>query len=654
MSGYIGQFSYLTKLSTLTKKLEFIRQQTGFESLGVVYYTKKTLLKYIGGLEFTAPQPIQTDIGLEDLFELSINQFNKLGFNQTLKNNKNFKVILKNLYLDEEPIGYIFLKTERELQISNENKIESIIYLAEHFDGFISSKYSGYKSKQQSRILSNKLLEIESLIDLTEIIYNQNDNIKGLFENILFTFISTLNSSSGMIVLKDEKSGFFNVISIFNIPEQDSSRKIIRASKGILKELNTNMTSVLVEEVKKYELLKFAEKNSLVGPLISENDLRGAIIIANKESISGINRYTKEDLRLFDSLTKKVSLAYENIKLIDSLKNSTKLVDNIMSSITTGIIKIDVLGEIEYVNDSAEKVFGFNTEEVLQNHYMAIFIENNDLISLIEKIETDPKVVYENNFKIKDLNSEDREINLTLSPVFDENNEFSGLVLAFEDLSNVNKIKSTFKKYVSENIVDELLNTEQSLELGGGKNKVCMLFCDIRGFTAMSERMNPEDVVSLLNNYFQAMIDVVFENNGTLDKIIGDELMVLYGVPIESENDPQKAVNTAKEMFVKLEEFNRNISSKGYPEIKVGIGINYGEVISGNIGSDRQMNYTVIGDNVNLAARLCSHAKPGQIVISKSVFESLDDKSGFESMNPIELKGKSKKVQNWIFDAKKN
>jgi PAS domain S-box-containing protein len=652
MSGYIGQFSYLTKLSTLTKKLEFIRQQTGFESLGVVYYTKKTLLKYIGGLEFTAPQPIQKDIGLEDLFELSINQFNKLGFNQTLKNNKNFKVILKNLYLDEEPIGYIFLKTERELQTSNENKIESIIYLAEHFDGFISSKYSGYKSKQQSRILSNKLLEIESLIDLTEIIYNQNDNIKGLFENILFTFISTLNASSGMIVLKDEKSGFFNVISIFNIPEQDSSRKIIRASKGILKELNTNMTSVLVEEVKKYELLKFAEKNSLVGPLISENDLRGAIIIANKESISGINRYTKEDLRLFDSLTKKVSLAYENIKLIDSLKNSTKLVDNIMSSITTGIIKIDVLGEIEYVNDSAEKVFGFNTEEVLQNHYMAIFIENNDLISLIEKIETDPKVVYENNFKIKDLNSEDREINLTLSPVFDENNEFSGLVLAFEDLSNVNKIKSTFKKYVSENIVDELLNTEQSLELGGGKNKVCMLFCDIRGFTAMSERMNPEDVVSLLNNYFQAMIDVVFENNGTLDKIIGDELMVLYGVPIESENDPQKAVNTAKEMFVKLEEFNRNNSSKGYPEIKVGIGINYGEVISGNIGSDRQMNYTVIGDNVNLAARLCSHAKPGQIVISKSVFESLDDKSGFKIMNPIVLKGKSKKVQNWIFDAK--
>ena len=652
MSGYIAQFGSLTKLNSLHKKLEFIEKIPGFETLGVVFYSKKTFLKSIGGSDFIASQPIQTEIGLEDLFELSINQFNRLGFNQTYKSNKIFKVILKNLYINEDKVGNIFLKIERNPDISYDSKIESIHYLAEHLEGFISSKYSSFKAKQQERVLSNKLLEIESLIDLTEIIYNQNDNVDGLFENILFTFISTLNASSGMIVLKDEKSGFFNVISNFNIPEQNTSRKIIRASKGIMKELNSDMSSVLVDEIGDFELLKFCQKNSLVGPLASNGNLRGAVIIGNKESISGITRFTKEDLRLFDSLTKKVSLAYENIKLIDSLKNSTKLVDNIMSSITTGIVKIDVLGEIEYVNDSAQKVFGFNNEEVLNNHYIAIFSENTGLISLIEKIETDPKVVYENNFKIKDLSGNEHEINLTLSPVFDENNQFSGLVFAFEDLSNVNKIKSTFKKYVSENIVDELLKTDKSIELGGGKNKVCILFCDIRGFTSMSEKMNPEDVVSLLNNYFQEMIEVVFKNNGTLDKIIGDELMVLYGVPIESENDPQKAVNTAKEMFIKLEEFNKVNSSKGYPEIKVGIGINYGEVISGNIGSDRQMNYTVIGDNVNLAARLCSHAKPSQIVISKSVFEKLEDQIGFKNMKPIEVKGKSQKIENWIFESK--
>ena len=567
MSGYIAQFGSLTKLNSLHKKLEFIEKIPGFETLGVVFYSKKTFLKSIGGSDFIASQPIQTEIGLEDLFELSINQFNRLGFNQTYKSNKIFKVILKNLYINEDKVGNIFLKIERNPDISYDSKIESIHYLAEHLEGFISSKYSSFKAKQQERVLSNKLLEIESLIDLTEIIYNQNDNVEGLFENILFTFISTLNASSGMIVLKDEKSGFFNVISNFNIPEQNTSRKIIRASKGIMKELNSDMSSILVDEIGDFELLKFCQKNSLVGPLASNGNLRGAVIIGNKESISGITRFTKEDLRLFDSLTKKVSLAYENIKLIDSLKNSTKLVDNIMSSITTGIVKIDVLGEIEYVNDSAQKVFGFNNEEVLNNHYIAIFSENTGLISLIEKIETDPKVVYENNFKIKDLAGKEHEINLTLSPVFDENNQFSGLVFAFEDLSNVNKIKSTFKKYVSENIVDELLKTDQSIELGGGKNKVCILFCDIRGFTSMSEKMNPEDVVSLLNNYFQEMIEVVFKNNGTLDKIIGDELMVLYGVPIESENDPQKAVNTAK-ICLLTSAVRRDNSSKGYPEIR--------------------------------------------------------------------------------------
>lgn len=651
MSGNIARLSFLTKLNDLPGKLEYIRGIPGLEDFGIVFFSKKTLLKYIKGSDYFVTHPIQTKIGLEDLIYISINQFNKLGLNKNFKSNSTHKVILKNLYLDQEPVGYVYLKIEREPGHNYNHKLDSIHHLASHFEAFIKSKNQTLKAKNSRRVLSNKMLEFESLIDLTDIIFNQQENTEEFFESILFTFISTLNASSGMIVIKDDKSSFFSIVSIFNIENRVTSKKIIRANKGILKKLNSEKISLLEEEIKKFELLSFADKNALIGPLISENKLKGAIIIGNKESLSGITRFTKEDLRLFDSLTKKVSLAYQNIKLIDSLKTSTKLVDNIMSSITTGIIKIDQLGEVEYVNQAAENVFGISSESALHNHYMAIFMDNEKLISLIERIEMDPKVAYENNLRVIDLNGKQHEINLTLSPVFDESNEFSGLVLAFEDLSNINKVKSTFKKYVSENIVDELLKTDKSLELGGGKNKVCILFCDIRGFTAMSEKMIPEDVVSLLNHYFQEMIDVVFDNNGTLDKIIGDELMVLYGVPIESENDPQKAVDTAKQMFLKLKEFNEVNKSRGFPKIKIGIGINYGEVISGNIGSDRQMNYTVIGDNVNLAARLCSHAKSSQIVISKSVFEKIDDKSDFKKMEAIELKGKSKKIENWILDT---
>ena len=213
----------------------------------------------------------------------------------------------------------------------------------------------------------------------------------------------------------------------------------------------------------------------MVGPILSDNKLKGVIVIANKESMAGYIRFNKEDLRLFESLTKKVSLAFENIKLVDSLQKSTDLVDNIMSSITTGIIKIDLLGEIEYFNNSAQKVFKFDKDSILKNHYLMVFIENHILLSLIEKIEQQEEVIYESNLKIVDNELNQHEINLTISPVFDNGNEYSGAVLAFEDLSDINMIKSTFKKYVSENIVDELLDSGNEISLGGSKNDVCIM-----------------------------------------------------------------------------------------------------------------------------------------------------------------------------------
>ena len=322
-----------------------------------------------------------------------------------------------------------------------------------------------------------------------------------------------------------------------------------------------------------------------------------------------------------------------------------------MSSITTGIIMINILGEIEFVNHSAKNIFRVNQEDVINNHYFIIFHNNLDLIQLLESSEAKNEIIYEDNFKIQDSEGNPHEINLTLSPVYNEDNERSGIVFSFEDLSGINKIKSTFKKYVSGNIVDELLQNESSLELGGTQSEVCVLFSDIRGFTALSEKMKPSDVVYLLNTYFESMIEVVFSNNGTLDKIIGDELMVLYGVPLKNKNDSQSAVNTAIGMFKALEAFNKEIEKHDLPQLEIGIGINYGKVVSGNIGSKRQMNYTVIGDAVNLASRLCSHAKSGEVVISKSVLDRLNDYEGFKKQIPIKVKGKSQKIDNWIYSV---
>jgi adenylate cyclase len=173
---------------------------------------------------------------------------------------------------------------------------------------------------------------------------------------------------------------------------------------------------------------------------------------------------------------------------------------------------------------------------------------------------------------------------------------------------------------VSKQIVDQLLENEELLNLGGQEQEATILFSDIRGFTSMSETMSPTEVVETLNEYFNLMIEIIFKYNGTLDKIIGDALMVIFGAPIANDADTKNAVLTAIEMQEKLIEFNQDRIINLKKTIRIGIGINRGKVISGNIGSKQQMNYTVIGDSVNLASRLCSVAKEDEIIVSETVY----------------------------------
>ena len=219
------------------------------------------------------------------------------------------------------------------------------------------------------------------------------------------------------------------------------------------------------------------------------------------------------------------------------------------------------------------------------------------------------------------------------------------MVVAIEDITEQSKIKNTFKRYVSKSVVDQLLDDDQKLNLGGEEREVTVLFSDIRGFTAMSEKMKPKEVVTTLNSYFSEMIDIIFKYDGTLDKIVGDELMVVFGAPIARDDDAERAVKTAIGMVESLKRFNEKRVKKGKVPINAGIGINKGKVISGNIGSKDQMDYTVIGDTVNLGARLCSFAGPLKIIISKSVKNEISDDYKTRKLEAIKVKGKRKPVE---------
>jgi adenylate cyclase len=181
--------------------------------------------------------------------------------------------------------------------------------------------------------------------------------------------------------------------------------------------------------------------------------------------------------------------------------------------------------------------------------------------------------------------------------------------------------------------------------LGGDRRPVTILFSDIRGFTSMAESMGPDAIAQLLTEYFSEMVEIIFEHGGTLDKFVGDAIMALWGAPIAHAGDPDRALRAAVAMQRGIARLNEQWVSAGRPEIGVGIGINYGDVFAGNIGSHRRLEYTVIGDAVNVAHRLCSEAGPGEILVSEAVCQVVKDPADYEYLPATSLRGRTRSVQ---------
>jgi len=227
--------------------------------------------------------------------------------------------------------------------------------------------------------------------------------------------------------------------------------------------------------------------------------------------------------------------------------------------------------------------------------------------------------------------------------------ELGDLTASFNDMARALRekemIKRAFTRYVAREVVDEILKDPERLVLTGERREVTVLFCDIRGFTPLSERLDPEGVVLLLNEFYNLMIEMTFKHDGTLDKFLGDGVMCVFGAPIARPDHAMQAVRTALDMQAGIAALSARFSLAGRPPIAVGIGVSAGQVVAGTVGSEDRMEYTAIGDSVNLAARLESIAKPGQILISHQTFAMVDDRVQAKAMGAVRVKGKEEEVE---------
>lgn len=364
--------------------------------------------------------------------------------------------------------------------------------------------------------------------------------------------------------------------------------------------------------------------------------------------------FNRADLEFMQAFNIQAGVALQNASLFATVKQQEQMQRDILRSLTNGVISTDKNGNVMAANEKAKKLLGLSEEERIEGKPILelIKLEKNDFSkwfseALAGKNEKARQQYYPEQTLIS-FGKEQHSINLTLTTMVDalDPNTVNGVLVVMEDISNEKRLKSTMYRYMTQEVAEQLLASGE-ISLGGKRKEVSVLFSDIRSYTTLSEGMTAEEVVEMLNEYFERMVDAVFKYKGTLDKYIGDAIMAVFGSPLPLEDHQWCAVQTAVEMRHRLAEFNRERAAAGKREISIGIGIHSDEVVSGNIGSTKRMELTSIGDGVNLGSRLEGTSKiyGTDIVISEKTYQPCADRIWVRELDYITVKGKSEPVK---------
>jgi class 3 adenylate cyclase len=243
------------------------------------------------------------------------------------------------------------------------------------------------------------------------------------------------------------------------------------------------------------------------------------------------------------------------------------------------------------------------------------------------------------------------DFEITAAPSTRTNDEIGDLARSFDEmtlgLKERERLRGTLGRYVSGDVAERILSEEDDLALRGEVRHVSVLFLDVRGFTTISEKLGPSEVVALLNEYFDVVVDRVAAHGGTVNKFIGDAAMCIWGAPKPAQQAERSAVLCALEIQSRAAQLSGERKRRGLTTVGFGIGINAGEAVAGNLGAAKRLEYTVIGDAVNLAQRLESQARAGEVLVSQRVYEKVASEVEALPRDPVKLKGKSKPVPLW-------
>lgn len=515
--------------------------------------------------------------------------------------------------------------------------------------------------RDQAAVIEQQVGNLRALSGIGQVV-NSSLELDVVLRIVMDTIVRLTGAERGFLMLRGNKGRSDQVPSVSSNSnltirvarnwEQESIHSTDNAiSRTIVNQVVQDCKPILTTNAQQdprfggqQSVVAYSLRSILCVPLLVKNELIGVIYTDNRIR-SGI--FSQANLDLVVAVANQAGVAIENARLFASIRETLEevtelknLMDNVFASITSGVITTDVREHITLCNRAAEEILGRTSPELIGQSLSNVFVQMD--MGLVPQVET----VLRTDIVITGLEVSPRipgrgqlDLRLSLSPLKDGTQLTQGVAVVVDDLTEKKQLQAQrrlFERMVSPAVISQL--DPNSLQLGGRRADITILFADIRGFTSFSETLKPETLVTILNRHLAAAAESILNHSGTIDKFLGDAVMAWFNAPVPQPDHALRSIWAALEIRQAILRLHAEMEPAF--RLSFGVGIHTGEAVLGLVGTEKRLEYTAIGDAVNTAKRIQENAGPGQILISSAVYERVHDLVVANPVEPVIAKGK--------------
>ena len=495
---------------------------------------------------------------------------------------------------------------------------------------------------------------LQALAGIGQVV-NSTLEIDEVLQIVMDTIVRLTEAERGFLMLRDERGEMVSRVAR-NWEQESINQSEFAISRSIVERVTTSGEAILTTNAREdprfggqESIIAFNLRSILCVPLMVKNEIIGVIYTDNRIR-SGIFSESERDLLI--AFANQAAVAIENARLFSSLKRTLEevtelknLMDDVFASIVSGVITADVQDQITLCNRAAATILGQASAEIVGRKLEEIIPTfASDIQPHMNQVRESeqPIVGLELSQSLPQRGHVDWHLNL--SPLKDAGQKTQGIAIVLDDLTERKKLEAQrrlFERMVSPAVIDQL--DPDSLQLGGKRGDITVLFADVRGFTSFSETLEPEKLVSILNRYLGAMADAVLSQEGTIDKFMGDAIMSWFNAPVPQKDHTLRAVKASLAIREAFGNLYRELPKESH--LFFGAGIHYGDAVLGLIGTEKRLEYTAISDSVNTTKRLQENSAKNQIIISREAYARVKDEVEAKPIAPVAAKGKTQPLE---------